>query len=321
MWEERCKKNGRAPLTDAPPRLTVPPYNIASGVLYMNVSILIDGSFFWMKHLEARLGQPPSAESVKQACELIMADSEFENDKLFRAYYYDSPPYGGRAVHPISQREIEFSTTEQHRIKNDYLTQLQRMPRMALRLGSLAMQGWKLNKKNMRGIMESLSRNLPLQPQDVSINLVQKEVDMLMGLDIAWMAARGMVDKVVLLTGDADMIPAMNFAREHGMLVFVAKFGYYLSDKLREHADGVVEFTLPAPERTYTPSARVVSMPPNGGYAHGTNGHAPAPPAASPVPEAAAAPAACAAIIADPAIPDILLEDTPEDPDDHIGNK
>ncbi|WP_243358541.1 NYN domain-containing protein [Fundidesulfovibrio terrae] len=230
----------------------------------MNVSILIDGSFFWMKHLEARLGQPPSADSVRLACDLIMDDPEFDDDRLFRAYYYDSPPYGGRAVHPISQREIEFSATEQYRIKHDYLDQLRRMPRMALRLGSLAMQGWKLNKKNMRAIMDSLSRNLPLQPQDVSINLVQKEVDMLMGLDIAWMAARGMVDKIVLLTGDADMIPAMNFAREHGLLVFVAKFGYYLSDKLRDHADGVVEFNLPAPERASAPAARVVSMPGNG---------------------------------------------------------
>lgn len=227
----------------------------------MNVAILIDGSFFWMKHLEARLGQPPTAESVRHACDLIMDDEEFKSDRFFRAYYYDSPPYGGKAVHPISQREIEFCTTEQFRIKNDYLDQLRRMPRMALRLGSLAMQGWKLNKKNMRVIMESLSHNRPLQPQDVAINLVQKEVDMLMGLDIAWMAARGMVEKIVLLTGDADMIPAMNFAREHGLLVFVAKFGYYLSDKLRDHADGVVEFNLPAPERTYTPNARLVSMP------------------------------------------------------------
>jgi uncharacterized LabA/DUF88 family protein len=227
----------------------------------MNVAILIDGSFFWMKHLEARLGQPPSAESVRHACDLIMDDPEFESDRLFRSYYYDSPPYGGRAVHPISQREIEFSTTEQYRIKHDYLDQLRRMGRMQLRLGSLAMQGWKLNKKNMRVIMETLHKQMPLQPQDVAINLVQKEVDMLMGLDIAWIAARGMVNKIVLLTGDADMIPAMNFAREHGLLVFVAKFGYYLSDKLREHADGVVEFTLPAPERTYTAPARVVSMP------------------------------------------------------------
>lgn len=227
----------------------------------MNVAILIDGSFFWMKHMEARLGQPPGAESVRVACDLIMDDPEFDNDRLFRSYYYDSPPYGGKAVHPISQREIEFSSTEQFRIKNDYLDQLRRMPRMQLRLGSLAMQGWKLNKKNMRGIMESLSMNRPLQPQDVSINLVQKEVDMLMGLDIAWIAAQSMVEKIVLLTGDADMIPAMNFAREHGMLVFVAKFGYYLSDKLRDHADGVVEFTLPAPERQHTPNARVVSMP------------------------------------------------------------
>ena len=226
----------------------------------MNVAILIDGSFFWMKHLEARLGQPPAAESVRNACELIMNDPEFAHDKLFRSYYYDSPPYGGRAVHPISQREIEFSATDKFRTKHDYLDQLRRMPRMFLRLGSLAMQGWKLNKKNMRAIMDSLSRNLPLQPQDVSINLVQKEVDMLMGLDIAWIAGQRLVDKVVLLTGDADMIPAINFARERGMLVFVAKFGYYLSDKLREHADGVVEFNLPAPERTYTPP-RVVSAP------------------------------------------------------------
>jgi len=227
----------------------------------MNVSILIDGSFFWMKHLEARLGHPPTAESVRQACDLIMDDAEFANDRLFRAYYYDSPPYGGKAVHPISQREIEFSSTDQYRIKNEYLNHLMRMPRMQLRLGSLAMQGWKLNKKNMRVIMETLGNNRPLQPQDVAINLVQKEVDMLMGLDIAWMAARAMVEKIVLLTGDADMIPAMNFAREHGMLVFVAKFGYYLSDKLREHADGVIEFSLPAPERAHAPSARVVSLP------------------------------------------------------------
>ena len=228
----------------------------------MNVAILIDGSFFWMKHLEARLGQPPTAESVKMACELIMKDPEFEADRLFRAYYYDSPPYGGRATHPISGREVEFGTTEQFRIKHEYLDQLKRMPRMALRLGSLAMQGWKLNKKNMRMIMENLSQSRPLLPQDVSINLVQKEVDMLMGLDIAWMTAKNMVDKIVLLTGDADMIPAMEFARSHGLLVFVAKFGYYLSDKLREHADGVVEFSLPAPERAPYHSARVVSMPP-----------------------------------------------------------
>lgn len=133
---------------------------------------------------------------------------------------------------------------------------------MALRLGSLAMQGWKLNKKNIRAIMENLGAQRPLQPQDVSINLVQKEVDMLMGLDIAWITASSMVDKIVLLTGDADMIPAMNFAREHGMLVFVAKFGYYLSDKLREHSDGVVEFSLPAPERQVSPPARLVAMPP-----------------------------------------------------------
>jgi uncharacterized LabA/DUF88 family protein len=227
----------------------------------MNVSILIDGSFFWMKHLEARLGQPPTAESVKLACERIMEDAEFAQDKLFRAYYYDSPPYGGKATHPISGREIEFSTTEQYRTKHDYLDQLRRMPRLALRLGSLAMQGWKLNKKNIRSIMENLSNQRPLQPQDVSINLVQKEVDMLMGLDIAWMSARDMVDKIVLLTGDADMIPAMNFARERGLLVFVAKFGYYLSDKLREHADGVLEFSLPAPERSQVKKARLISMP------------------------------------------------------------
>ena len=265
----------------------------------MNVAILIDGSFFWMKHLEARLGQPPSAESVKMACDLIMQDKEFASDRFFRAYYYDSPPYGGKAVHPISQREIEFSATEQYRIKNDYLDQLWRMPRMALRLGSLAMQGWKLNKKNMRVIMESLSHNRPLQPQDVSINLVQKEVDMLMGLDIAWIAASRMVEKIVLLTGDADMIPAMNFAREHGMLVFVAKFGYYLSDKLRDNSDGVVEFNLPAPERPYGPSARIVSMP------------APAAPEA-------AAPGQPAPVGSSEGLGEELTEDAPEMPGDPI---
>lgn len=50
-------------------------------------------------------------------------------------------------------------------------------------------------------------------------NYVQKGVDMKIGLDIASMAYKKLVDRIVIVTNDTDLIPAIKLARINGIQV------------------------------------------------------------------------------------------------------
>jgi len=49
-----------------------------------------------------------------------------------------------------------------------------------------------------------------LKAADLEPVFIQKGVDMRIGLDIASLALKRLVDAIVLVTADADMIPSMN---------------------------------------------------------------------------------------------------------------
>ena len=48
---------------------------------------------------------------------------------------------------------------------------------------------------------------------------MQKQVDILLSLDLVEMAATHQIDRAILVAGDSDFIPAINAARRHGVLV------------------------------------------------------------------------------------------------------
>ena len=69
---------------------------------------------------------------------------------------------------------------------------------------------------------------------------------MKIGLDVAWLAIQRIVDSVVLVAGDTDFIPAMDFARQQGVrVVLVPMENPYLSDSMLAHSDQVREITYP----------------------------------------------------------------------------
>ena len=85
----------------------------------------------------------------------------------------------------------------------------------------------------------------------------QKGVDMRIGLDIATMAHERVADRIVLVSGDTDMIAAMKLARRAGMEVILVKTpARPPHESLLAHADAVREVgwpdlpqaNLPAPE-------------------------------------------------------------------------
>lgn len=59
----------------------------------------------------------------------------------------------------------------------------------------------------------------------------------MIGLDIAWLASKNIVDRIILVTGDADFIPAMKFARREGIQVVLVTLGNKIKPEMREHTD------------------------------------------------------------------------------------
>ena len=69
---------------------------------------------------------------------------------------------------------------------------------------------------------------------------------MKIGLDVAWLSSKRIVDRIVLVTGDSDFIPAMKFARREGVQVILVTMGHKLIKReLLEHADELRSVTFP----------------------------------------------------------------------------
>lgn len=77
-----------------------------------------------------------------------------------------------------------------------------------------------------------------MQPNDFIPDLKQKRVDMKIGLDVAWLASKGIVERIVLVTSDSDFVPAMKFARREGVQVVLITMGHkQVKQDLLVHAD------------------------------------------------------------------------------------
>ena len=203
------------------------------------VAVLLDGGFV-IKRLKSFLGgEYPDAPQILEFAHRCVAAHE----ELFRIYYYDCPPFAGTSVNPASKEEVDFSATPVF----ERLAKLQRelavSDDVAFRKGVLNLNGWRLNRYKAKQIQKS---GRPIEPSDFEPDLEQKRVDMKIGLDVAWLAIKGIVDAVVLVAGDTGIIPAMDFARQQGMrVVLVPMENPYLSDSMLEHSDEVREVSYP----------------------------------------------------------------------------
>ena len=67
---------------------------------------------------------------------------------------------------------------------------------------------------------------------------------MKIGLDIASLAHERIVEKIVLITGDSDFVPAAKFARRRGIELILDPMYKPIKLDLMEHIDGL-NTTLP----------------------------------------------------------------------------
>ncbi|WRC84958.1 NYN domain-containing protein [Helicobacter pylori] len=65
----------------------------------------------------------------------------------------------------------------------------------------------------------------------------QKGIDMKIGLDIATLALKKLVQKIVLISGDSDFVPAAKLARVEGIIFTLDPMGNHIREDLEEHID------------------------------------------------------------------------------------
>jgi uncharacterized LabA/DUF88 family protein len=149
----------------------------------MRAAIFIDGAYFdWVLRDElnfARIDYQKFSHAVAGDIEIL------------RTYYYHCEPY---LSNPPSPEE-----TSKFQKMQSFFRYLQQLPRYEVRLGKLAYQG--KNAEDGRPIVE------------------QKRVDILLGVDLVLLAAKQMITHAILVAGDSDFLPAIEVARNEGVLV------------------------------------------------------------------------------------------------------
>lgn len=184
----------------------------------MCVSVMIDGG-----HVRA-LARVANLPYVPAYIERIALACVEPDERLLRILYYDCAPYVGTAKLPVSGAEVEFNGSDA------WLRELASKNLFAVRKGVLKFRGFKPKRVPM--IARSLTDD------DFKPDFEQKGVDMRIGLDIANFAATRSVDRIILISGDTDCIPAMKHARIHGLQVALVSLpNHRLAPELLWHSD------------------------------------------------------------------------------------
>ncbi len=181
-------------------------------------AVLIDGGHLRALTKKAKKTYDPDfIEKVAHAC--VAAD-----EILFRVLYYDCALFEGTVKRPVSGTDHVFTSSDQ------WLRNLAAKDYFAVRRGVLKFRGWKPKKTPIAPAA--------LTDADFDPDFEQKGVDMRIGLDMATFSEQRSADRIILVTGDTDCVPAMKHARKSGIqVVLISLPNGRIAPELLWHAD------------------------------------------------------------------------------------
>jgi len=198
-----------------------------------SVAVIIDGGFLDKELLTFRSTMPNGRVQLGHILAVTQKAVHTPEEELFRAYYYHCPPYAKTEPGPFNRAPVDFGRTSlagyQKALQND----IRLAQQFAFRRGILRFRGWKCYARDVRANTQASS--IRWEPE-----FQQKQVDMKIGLDVAWLASKRIVDLIAIVSGDTDFVPAMKFARREGVQVRLVTFEHRrcaVHDTLMEHSD------------------------------------------------------------------------------------
>lgn len=248
---------------------------------YRRIAIMIDGGFF-LKRLKTLLQDDDRVKNAEGVASLInllcrnhvakltgcAKDKRDWLDHAYRIFFYDAWPYDKNAHNPISNRQIDFSRSDEAIFRKDLFHQLRRTRKVALRLGKVIKEddwsppGTKIRKilptRDLFAAIQLNEQNLiqltpeqaetfnnmqrrwaEIEDYEIRLRLRQKGVDMRIGIDIASVTLKKQVDTIVLVSGDSDFVPAAKLARREGVEFILDPLWQNVNEDLFEHIDGL----------------------------------------------------------------------------------
>lgn len=221
------------------------------------MAVLVDGGFF-LKRLKAVYPStdPSDAKAVASIIhghalrhreQRVGTDAKgvsvMDTFDLYRIFFYDCPPLIKKMHQPVSKRSTDFAKSDTAVFRFALHEELKRKRKVALRMGHLLdTADWKLRPGTLRQLLNGKKQFSDLKDEDFLIDTNQKGVDMRLGLDVASLAYKRLVDQIVLIVGDSDFVPAAKLARREGIDVILDRLATTVHDSLNEHIDGVRTF-------------------------------------------------------------------------------
>ena len=218
----------------------------------IRTAILVDGGFY-RKRANFIKGKISGEDRAKELIQYCMAHINSKNEQkggeknhedlqtLYRIFYYDCAPLNKRSVfHPLSKRNIDLGKSDTYSWTESMFNELRKKRKVALRLGELSAQSnYNLKPSVTKDLFLGKKKIEEIDENDFELNLKQKGVDMKIGIDIASLAYKKQVDRIILIAGDSDFVPAAKLARREGIDFILDPMWATINDELFEHIDGL----------------------------------------------------------------------------------
>lgn len=217
------------------------------------IAILVDGGFY-RRRAQALYGEKRPDERLADLITYCRKHVNDTKDKthydLYRIFYYDCPPMKKKVYHPLNQRTVDFSKSDLYKWMQDFLGALKGQRKVALRLGSLAeaQACYTLRPDAVKRLCHGSLQLADLTEENFALDVKQKGVDMKIGIDIASLSYKKQVEKIVLISGDSDFVPAAKLARREGIDFVLDPMWIDIKPELFEHIDGLQTFA-PNPKK------------------------------------------------------------------------
>lgn len=209
------------------------------------VAILVDGGFYRKRatYLFGKKSPKERADELEDYCHrhLMHKDKPDVYDDLYRIFYYDCPPADKQVRHPLTKNVVYLQDSSAHKWTTEFFEELIKKRKFALRKGELldSSVGYVLKPGVINKLCDGTLKVSDLQENDFMLDMKQKGVDMRVGLDIASLAHKKLVTKIILIAGDSDFVPAAKHARREGIDFVLDPMWQKIRPSLNEHIDGL----------------------------------------------------------------------------------
>ncbi|SDU78596.1 NYN domain-containing protein [Arcanobacterium phocae] len=217
-------------------------------------AILVDGGFY-RRRAYSLFGDKTEKDRADELLKYCHRHISKSRSSLYRIFYYDCPPSDKVFYHPLLKKQVDLRKTDKYRWSTNFFEELTKKRKVALRLGEEleTQSGYRLRPVILKKLLAGRIAIEDLSERDFELDIVQKGVDMRIGLDIASLAERQFANQIIMISGDSDFVPAAKHARRSGIDFILDPMWAKIAPSLSEHVDGIRQCVLPPPDNLDDP--------------------------------------------------------------------